>query len=129
MSPLKGLAMAQRVCVTGASGQAGRAVVADLREHGYDVTPTDVAVSRADREDGMLQANLTDYGQAVEFLPLPTSLADMPGQHRLIAHQSHFTIGKALRHVNIGAAALKVIAGDACGMHHRCSHKKKEKKY
>ena len=26
--------MAQRVCVTGASGQAGRAVVADLREHG-----------------------------------------------------------------------------------------------
>jgi nucleoside-diphosphate-sugar epimerase len=29
--------MAQRVCVTGASGQAGRAVVADLREHGYDV--------------------------------------------------------------------------------------------
>src|SRR6266699_83819 len=34
--------MAQRVCVTGASGQAGRAVVADLREHGYDVTPTDV---------------------------------------------------------------------------------------
>ena len=60
--------MAQRVCVTGASGQAGRAVVADLREHGYDVTPTDVAVSRADREDGMLQADLTDYGQALETL-------------------------------------------------------------
>src|SRR4249919_3790654 len=60
--------MAQRVCVTGASGQAGRAVVADLREHGYDVTPTDVVVSRADREDGMLQADLTDYGQAVEAL-------------------------------------------------------------
>ncbi|MGH3177123.1 MAG: NAD-dependent epimerase/dehydratase family protein [Streptosporangiaceae bacterium] len=60
--------MAQRVCVTGASGQAGRAVVADLREHGYDVTPTDVAVSRADREDGMLQADLTDYGQAIEAL-------------------------------------------------------------
>ena len=60
--------MAQRVCVTGASGQAGRAVVADLREHGYDVTPTDVAVSRADREDGMLQADLTDYGQAAEVL-------------------------------------------------------------
>jgi nucleoside-diphosphate-sugar epimerase len=60
--------MAQRVCVTGASGQAGRAVVADLREHGYDVTPTDVVVSRADREDGMLQADLTDYGQALETL-------------------------------------------------------------
>jgi nucleoside-diphosphate-sugar epimerase len=60
--------MAQRVCVTGAGGQAGRAVVADLREHGYEVVPTDVAVSRADREDGMLQADLTDYGQALETL-------------------------------------------------------------
>jgi nucleoside-diphosphate-sugar epimerase len=60
--------MAQRICVTGASGQAGRAVVADLREHGYDVAATDVAVTRADREDGMLRADLTDYGQAVEAL-------------------------------------------------------------
>ena len=60
--------MAQRVCVTGASGQAGRAVVADLREHGYQVQPTDVAVTRADREDGVLRADLTDYGQAVEVL-------------------------------------------------------------
>ena len=60
--------MAQRICVTGASGQAGRAVVAGLREHGYHVTPTDVVVSRADREGGMLQADLTDYGQAVEAL-------------------------------------------------------------
>lgn len=60
--------MAQRVCVTGASGQAGRAVVAGLREHGYQVLATDVAVTRADREDGMLRADLTDYGQAVEVL-------------------------------------------------------------
>ncbi len=60
--------MAQRVCVTGASGQAGRAVVAGLRAHGYQVTPTDVLVTGADREDGMLQADLTDYGQAVEAL-------------------------------------------------------------
>ena len=60
--------MAQRICVTGASGQAGRAVVADLREHGYDVTATDIVVSRADRDWGMLRADLTDYGQAVEAL-------------------------------------------------------------
>src|ERR1700751_4099458 len=60
--------MAQRVCVTGASGQAARAVVTDLREHGYQVLATDIAVTRADREDGMLQADLTDYGQAVEAL-------------------------------------------------------------
>ena len=60
--------MAQRICVTGASGQAGRAVVTDLRAHGYDVAATDVAVTRADREDGVLRADLTDYGQAVEAL-------------------------------------------------------------
>jgi nucleoside-diphosphate-sugar epimerase len=60
--------MAQRICVTGASGQAGRAVVTDLREHGYDVAATDVVVTRAERQAGMLQADLTDYGQAVEAL-------------------------------------------------------------
>ena len=60
--------MAQRICVTGASGQAGRAVVTDLRAHGYDVAATDVAVTRADREDGVLRADLSDYGQAVEAL-------------------------------------------------------------
>jgi len=60
--------MAQRICVTGASGLAGRAVVADLREHGYEVAPTDVAVTLADREAGVLRADLTDYGQAVEAL-------------------------------------------------------------
>ncbi len=58
----------KKVCVTGASGKAGRAVVTDLRAHGYDVTPADVVVTRADREDGMLRADLTDYGQAVEAL-------------------------------------------------------------
>jgi len=60
--------MPQRVCVTGASGQAGRAVVADLREHGYDVLATDAVVSGEDRDEGMLRADLTDYGQAVEAL-------------------------------------------------------------
>jgi nucleoside-diphosphate-sugar epimerase len=67
-STYEGTAMAQRICVTGASGLAGRAVVAELREHGYDVAPTDIAVSPADRESGTLQADLTHYGQAVEAL-------------------------------------------------------------
>jgi nucleoside-diphosphate-sugar epimerase len=60
--------MVQRICVTGASGKAGRAVAADLREHGYDVLATDAVVSREDRDEGMLRADLTDYGQAVEAL-------------------------------------------------------------
>ena len=63
--------MAQRIVVTGAAGKAGRAVVTDLREHGYDVLATDTVVSGADREDGMLRADLTDYGQAVEVLSEP----------------------------------------------------------
>jgi nucleoside-diphosphate-sugar epimerase len=56
-----------RILVTGASGKAGRAVVADLREHGHDVVATDVSVALADRED-ITRADLTDYGQAVEML-------------------------------------------------------------
>ena len=60
--------MGQRICVTGASGKAGRAVTAELREHGYDVLATDTLVTRPDREAGMLRADLTDFGQAVEAL-------------------------------------------------------------
>ena len=60
--------MAQRICVTGAAGLAGRAVVRDLLEHGYEVAATDIAVSEADRFEGMLRADLTDYGQAIEAL-------------------------------------------------------------
>ena len=60
--------MGQRICVTGASGQAGRAVARDLREHGYDVAATDIAVTRPDLEAGMLRADLTDFGEAIEAL-------------------------------------------------------------
>jgi nucleoside-diphosphate-sugar epimerase len=60
--------MSDRICVTGASGLAGRAVVRELLEHGYDVVSTDIAVTRADRDQGMLRADLTDFGQAVEAL-------------------------------------------------------------
>jgi nucleoside-diphosphate-sugar epimerase len=60
-------AAARRICVTGATGKAGRATVKHLREHGYEVTATDVAVSDA-RAAGVLKADLTDYGQATEVL-------------------------------------------------------------
>jgi len=63
--------MGQRICVTGASGQAGRAVVRELREHGYDVVATDIAATREDLEGEMLRADLTDYGQALEALQGP----------------------------------------------------------
>jgi nucleoside-diphosphate-sugar epimerase len=60
--------MAERICVTGASGKAGRAVVRDLRERDYDVVATDIAVSAEDRQAGMLRADLTDFGEALEAL-------------------------------------------------------------
>lgn len=57
----------RRICVTGATGKAGRAAVAHLREQGYDVLATDVAVRDA-RAQGVLAADLTDYAQATEVL-------------------------------------------------------------
>jgi nucleoside-diphosphate-sugar epimerase len=59
---------ARRVCVTGAAGTAGRAVVQELAEHGYEVSATDIAATRDDLEAGALRADLTDYGQALETL-------------------------------------------------------------
>jgi nucleoside-diphosphate-sugar epimerase len=58
-----------KVCVTGASGRAGRAVVADLLDHGHDVLGTDI--ERRPAEFGraeFVRADLTDYGQAAEVL-------------------------------------------------------------
>jgi nucleoside-diphosphate-sugar epimerase len=58
--------MTRRICVTGANGLAGQAVVRDLLEHGYDVAATDIVARFG--EDDVLRADLTDYGQAVEAL-------------------------------------------------------------
>lgn len=58
-----------KVCVTGASGRAGRAVVADLLDHGHHVLGTDVEPRPADiGRAEFVRADLTDYGQAAEVL-------------------------------------------------------------
>jgi len=59
-----------KVCVTGASGRAGRAIVADLMANGYWVQSTDLAMPVPDDldEPKFLLADLTDYGQTVEVL-------------------------------------------------------------
>ena len=56
-----------RVVVTGGSGKAGRAVVADLLAHGEDVLNVDLVRSDA-VECEQLVADLTDYGETVEAL-------------------------------------------------------------
>ena len=57
----------KRVVVTGGSGKAGRAVVRDLVEHGYEVLNLDL-VQPAERLAPTLIVDLTDYGQTVEAL-------------------------------------------------------------
>lgn len=60
--------MTKRICVTGASGRAGRVIVAELLAHGYDVVATDLVKPSQDLGTRPLLADLTDYGQAVEVL-------------------------------------------------------------
>jgi nucleoside-diphosphate-sugar epimerase len=58
----------QRICVTGASGKAGRSVVRELLEHGYDVVATDIMSTGKEVANGAVRADLTDHGQALEVL-------------------------------------------------------------
>jgi nucleoside-diphosphate-sugar epimerase len=57
-----------RVVVTGGAGKAGRAVVRDLLEHGYDAVSVDLARDPHLTEQQQLVADLTDYGEAVDAL-------------------------------------------------------------
>jgi nucleoside-diphosphate-sugar epimerase len=60
--------MAQRVAVTGGAGKLGRAVVADLEDHGYDVVVLDRAVPPGRTEEEVVRLDLTDYGQVLGAL-------------------------------------------------------------
>jgi nucleoside-diphosphate-sugar epimerase len=53
------------IIVTGGSGLAGRAVVKDLKDHGYDVASIDLAPQPEGQGVAFSRADLTDYGQAV----------------------------------------------------------------
>jgi nucleoside-diphosphate-sugar epimerase len=57
-----------RVVVTGGAGKAGRAVVRDLLEHGYDVVSVDMLRDPNLAEGQQLVADLADYGQTVDAL-------------------------------------------------------------
>src|SRR3984885_10488051 len=60
--------MTKRICVTGASGRAGRSTVRELLAHGYQVVATDRVMPAEDLGVRPLMADLTDYGQATEVL-------------------------------------------------------------
>ena len=56
-----------KVVVTGSSGKAGRAVVANLLEHAHDVLGVDLAAP-TESSAPFLAADVTDFGQTVECL-------------------------------------------------------------
>jgi nucleoside-diphosphate-sugar epimerase len=57
----------ERIAVTGGSGKLGRAVVADLREHGYEVHVLDAVVPPG-WNAGVTRVDMTDYGQVLGAL-------------------------------------------------------------
>ncbi|HEX6684915.1 MAG TPA: NAD(P)-dependent oxidoreductase [Candidatus Limnocylindrales bacterium] len=57
-----------KICVTGASGTAGKATVSHLSLKGYRVRATDIAARPSDMDVPFLRADLTDFGQAAEVL-------------------------------------------------------------
>jgi nucleoside-diphosphate-sugar epimerase len=56
-----------RVAVTGGSGKLGRAVVAELLEHEYDVVNLDLVPSR-DPRAAFIRVDFTDFGQTFQAL-------------------------------------------------------------
>ena len=63
-----------KVIVTGGSGKAGRACVAELLAHGYEVIVVD-AVAPAHPQCGFIRADLTDYGQTLDVLSQGNALS------------------------------------------------------
>jgi nucleoside-diphosphate-sugar epimerase len=57
----------KKIVVTGGSGKAGRAVIKELVEHGYDVLNVDLLPPR-ERLSPYLKTDLTDLGQVFEVL-------------------------------------------------------------
>ncbi len=100
--------MAERIVVTGGSGKAGRAVVADLIEHGHEVLDVDVATNR-DPDAPTRIADLTDLGQAFEVLhgaDVVVHLAAIPAP-RVLTEGETFRIN-TMSTYNVFTAAVKL---------------------
>ncbi len=97
-----------KVVVTGGSGKAGRAVVRDLLDHGYDVLNVDIAPP-AEQISPFLRADLTQYGEAVEVLQgadMVVHLAAIPAPG-LFTEEHTFRVNSALN-FNVFQAAVSL---------------------
>ncbi|GAA4960785.1 NAD(P)-dependent oxidoreductase [Kineococcus glutinatus] len=95
------------VCVTGASGKVGRAVVADLLAHGYRVRATDQLPPAVPDGVPFLRADLTDFGQAVQALDgadAVVHLANIPAPD-LLPDSVTFAANTTMNHNVFTAAA------------------------
>jgi nucleoside-diphosphate-sugar epimerase len=98
-----------KICVTGASGRAGRATVRELLAHDYEVVATDVRASAEDIGVPVLRADLTDYGQAVEVLAgmdVVVHLANIPAPD-IYTPVATFTANTAMNY-NVFTAATRL---------------------
>jgi nucleoside-diphosphate-sugar epimerase len=96
-----------RVVVTGGSGKAGRSVVRDLVEHGFDVVNVDTR-QPADEVAPFLSADLTRFGETVEALSgsdAVVHLAAIPAPH-IRSPEVTFSINVASTYNVFGAAAM-----------------------
>lgn len=97
-----------RICVTGASGRAGRVTVKELLDNGYDVVATDTVLPPEDLGVPVLRADLTDYGQAVEVLSgvdAVVHLANIPAPGRFTPAET-FNANSAMNFNIFQAATL-----------------------
>src|SRR6267142_2317608 len=96
-----------KIVVTGGSGKAGRAVIRDLVEHGYEVLNVDL-VPPADRQGPFLRIDLTNFGQTVEALKNADAvvhLAAVPAPG-LLNDQTTFDINMSSTYNVFSAATL-----------------------
>jgi nucleoside-diphosphate-sugar epimerase len=103
-----------RIAVTGGTGKLGRAVVAELGEHGNEVINLDVAATG--RPD--LRVDLTDYGQTIEAL---TAIDDRYDSIDAVVHLAAIpapglTTNAATFHNNITATYNVFAAAKAAGI-------------
>ena len=102
--------MARKVVVTGGSGKAGRAIVRDLLEHGYDVLNVDLAPP-AERLCPFLKADLCRQGEAFECLQGSNAVVHMaaiPAPGLMTEEVTFRTNAESTFNVFAAAAALKL---------------------
>jgi nucleoside-diphosphate-sugar epimerase len=106
---------ARRICVTGATGKAGRATVRELRENGYQVVATDTTLTGEDVAAGVLRADLTDYGLAPVVLrgtDAVVHLANIPAPGRFtpaVTFNSNVTMNFNVFHAAAALGLSKVV--------------------